>query len=321
VTRNQILACGMAIAVLAVIAVMQRRPADAGDQGPQRILPEGSVQLTDVGAIELWREGRDGEAGTLTLQDGRWHLTSRDDAPASRESVERLLGMLDGLVGQARVDDAAMLPEFQLAGDGAIHLRLAGLGGDELLHLRIGKKGPRSNQAFVCPEGDTRAWLADAGLHSALGIHGQGDRPFDADFFLERHLFPQYPEAVERLAVEGLEEWAVVRVEGVWQRDPEAAGPPPQDRNATGRAHSFTRARADGLVGRGEPAQYGLAEPLGTASMTIHGQAHTLLVGLPVPDDPDAERARDEHYVAVEGSDLVWRMRRGVIDSLFRPLE
>lgn len=320
-TRNQILACLVGIAVLAVLAVLQRRPTDDGDQGPQLVLPAGSVQLVDVASIELWREEREGEAGTLVLRGDSWQLTSRDDAPASTESIDRLLGMLDGLVGQVRVDDATMLPEFQLAGDGVIHLRLARADGGELMHLRIGKKGPRSNQSFVCPEGDTRAWLAEAGLHSALGIHGQGDRPFDADFFLERHLFPQDAEAVERLAVAGLEEWAVARVDGAWQRDPETDGLPPQDKNATGRAHSFTRARADGLLGRAAPESYGLDLPIGTASATIHGVRFTLRIGSPVPEDPDAERSSDEHYVALEGDDLVWRMRRGVIDSLFRPLE
>ena len=317
-TRNQTLVCVVTLVVLAAIALWQRRPAEEADTGPRVIVPEGTLKA--VARIEIRREGRDGESGTLELRDGTWFVTSRDDARAEADHVGRLIDAVDGLVAEERANDAGLLGEFQLAGDGVTHLVFGDGAGAELLHLLVGKKGPRTNRSFARPQGDDRAWLAHAGLHSALGIHGHGDRPLDPDFFLDLHLLGVDAEEITRVEVDGEERWAVVRAApgAAWSWDPPEAEQV-EERQATGKAHTFARARAAELVGRRPLGEFGLDTPTARATAVQAGATRALLIGAAVPDDPDDERQRDERYVTVEGSGLVWTQSASAIDSMMRP--
>lgn len=314
-TRNQVTACLVAIAVLAVVAVWQRRPRTDDVRGPEVIVPEGT--LAGVTAIEIRREDRDGEAVSLRLENGAWIVTSRDDVVAETEHVERLVAAIDGMVGEERARDAILLPEFQLAGDGAAHLVFHS-GDAEILHLIVGKRGPRVNRSFVRLDGDDRALLGHAGIHSALGIHGQGDRPFEPDFFIDLHLVGVDPERITAMSVQGPQPWSLVRSEpqGAWRWDP-PRDPPPEERQATGKAHSFARTRAATLVGRLPLADHGLDQPQSRAIAVQDGTARALLIGAVAP--PDGEQQREERYVTVEDSGWVWRMSSSAIDSLLRP--
>jgi hypothetical protein len=315
VTRNQTLACVVALVVLAALALWERRPVDTGDTGPQVLVPEGTLKV--IGGIEIRREGREGESGQLQLRDGAWLLTSRDDAPVNADHVRRLVDAIDGMVAEERAHDAALLEEFQLAGDGVTHLVFTDGAGAEILHLLVGKKGPRTNRSFVRPDGDDRAWLAHAGLHSALGIHGHGDRPLDPDYFLDLHLFGVEAEAVTRMSADGA--WSAVRTTSgdPWSWDPPRTEPP-EERQVTGKAHTFARARAASLVGRQPLEGFGLSDPDSRATAVAGGDTRTLFVGDAVEDDPEDERQRDERYVTVEDSGLVWTMSSSAIDSLLR---
>jgi len=317
VTRNQVTACLVAIAVLSAVAVWQRRPRTDEVRGPEVIVAEGS--LAGVTGIEIRREGREGEAVSLTQVDGAWIVTSRDDATAETEHVERLVAAIDGLVGEERARDAALLPEFQLSGDGATHVVFK-RGGTEVLHLRVGKRGPRVNRSFVHLDGDDRALLGHAGVHSALGIHGHGDRPFDPDFFVDLHLMGVDPDQVTAMSVQGADPWAVVRADpqAPWQWEP-SRDPPPEERQATGKTHTFARARAAELVGRVPLTDHGLDAPRTRATVVQHGVPRTLLVGPAAPTE--GENKREERYVSVEGSGLVWRMSASAVDSLLQSPE
>ena len=314
-SRNQVTACLVAIAVLAVIAVWQRRPRTDDLRGPEVIVPEGT--LAGVTAIEIRRQDRDGEAVTLQRLDGVWRVTSRDDSVGESDHVDRLVAAVDGLVGEERARDADLLPEFQLAGDGATHL-VFNRGDEEVLHLLVGKRGPRVNRSFVRLDGDDRALLGHAGIHSALGIHGQGDRPFKPDFFIDLHLMGVDPERISAMSVEGTETWSVVRPDpqSAWQWEPPRE-PPPEDRQATGKAHTFARARAATLVGRVPLADHGLDRPAARATAVQDGTPRILLVGSTAPAEDEHER--EERFVTVEGTGLIWRMSDSAIESLLRP--
>jgi len=317
VTRNQVTACLVAIAVLSVVAVWQRRPRSDGPRGPEVIVAEGT--LAGVSSIEIRRESRDGEAVTLERAEDGWRVSSRDDARAATDHVERLLAAVDGLIGEERAGDPALLPEFQLAGDGATHLVFRRADA-EVLQLVVGKRGPRVNRSFVRLEGDDRALLGHAGIHSALGIHGHGDRPFDPDFFVDHHLMDVDPERITTMSVEGRGAWTVVRagVQEPWIWDPPRE-PPPEERQATGKAHTFARTRAASLVGRVPLADRGLERPTVRATAVQDGERRTLLVGSIAPQVD--EHQREERYVTVEGSGLVWRLSDSAIDSLLKPPE
>jgi hypothetical protein len=323
VSRRQIVGCLLIIAGLAAVAAWQRRPSDVGARGPEILVPEGTLTLAEVGRIEIRREGRDGESVVLTRAGDRWVLPERDDAPASAEHIERLVSAVDGLVGEARASEAGLLPDFELAGDGAFELEFQDASGARVLWLGVGKRGPRVNRSFVRREGDDRAWLGHASIHGALGIHGHGDRPFDPDFFLDLHLLGVEAEQVTAILVEGGAPWAVTRDGGgsPWRWTAGGGDAAPDERQATGRAHSAARARATGLVGLRPPEQVGLAPPFARFTVLHGGETAALRIGDSVPADPEDEHPREERYVAVEGSELVWRMSQGVVDALIRPLE
>jgi hypothetical protein len=317
VTRSQTLTCLVALAVLAAVALWQRRPVEAGDAGPQVLVDEGTLKV--LGGIEIRREGREGESGQLEQRDGAWFLTSRDDAPVNADHVRRLVEAIDGLVAEERAHEVSLLEEFQLAGDGVTHLVFTDGAGAELLHLLVGKKGPRTNRSFVRPDGDDRAWLAHAGLHSALGIHGHGDRPLDPDYFLDLHLFGVDAEAVTRMSADGAGAWSAVRAtaEEAWTWEPSRAEAP-DERQVTGKTHTFSRTRAATLVGRQSLEGFGLDAPVSRATVIADGVTRTLVVGDAVEDDPDDDRKRDERYVTVEGTGLIWTLSASAIDSLMR---
>lgn len=321
-SRGQIVACLIAIAVLASLAAWQRWPRDAGPTGPSILVEPGTLTAETVARIEIRREGREGEELVLVRAGATWSLPERDDAPANGEHVERLLSTLDGLAGELRADDPDLHADFQLAGDGAIHLVVAGADGATALEMVVGKRGPRVNRSFVRLAGDDAAWLAHAGIHGALGIHGHGDRPFDPEFFVDLYLLRVEPDEVLAVHVEGDEPYGLVRGEdGEWRWDPPSGGPPPDSRGATGKAHSAARARAAALEGRLPLADCGLDTPGARFRVDVGGESLTLLVGALVPRDADEVGGREERYVAVEGSDLVWRMSQGVVDALLRPVE
>ena len=322
-TRAQIVACVAILAALVAVAAWQRRPVPADDGARAVIVEPGTLGRERVARISIEREDRPGQAGVMVLDEGGWLLSSRDDAPVSDDRVDRLLEAVDGLVGEVRADDPSLLPEFMLAGDGAIHLRFDDAEGDELVRLVVGKRGPRSNRSFVRPEGDDRAWLGHAGLHGALGIHGHGDRPLDVDFFLDLHLFGVEAEAVRCVRAEGAEVWGVERdgPEASWRWTGRDDGTAPDERAAVGRAYSVARARATALVGRGGDSRHGLEMPHGRLEVCAPEGTRTLRIGATAPPEDGETHARDERFVAMEGSELVWRMSQGVIDALLRPVE
>ncbi len=318
-SRRQVVAALVALVVLAAAVAWQRRPQERAADGPQMLVPEGTVAGT--ARLEIVREGREGEACTLVREGERWQVATRDDAPVEAEHLQRLLDAVDGLVGEQRAEDATLLPDFQLAGEGVTDLLFLGEDGSELLRLRVGKRGPRVNRSFVrIGDGDV-AWLAHAGLHSALGIHGHGDRPFDPDFFIDLHLFGVEAEQVLGVATEGLSAWSIARAEpGLpwgWEPPVRSAGPP-DEREATGKAHTVARSRAASLVGRVPMADHGLDAPVGRLTARTAEGAVTLRIGAVAQPDDDDDHAREERYVALDGDDLVWRMSRSAVDSLFR---
>ena len=323
-SRGQIVACLVVIAALASAATWQRWPDPAGHTGPAVIVPAETLTADTVSRIEIRREGREGEEVTLVRAGGNWSLPGRDGAPANEEHLSRLLSTLDGVVGEIRAEDPDIHGDFQLAGDGAIHLSLGLHDGSGPLELVVGKRGPRVNRSFLRRAGEDASWLAHAGIHGALGIHGHGDRPFDPEFFIDLHLLPVEPDDVTAIHAEGEGSWGLVRGQGgEWRWDPPVEGPAPESRGAVGKAHSAARARAAALVGSVPPGDRGLDEPRARFRVEAAGDSYTLLVGDPVPRDEGADGGgtREERYVALEGSDLVWRMSQGVVDARLRPLE
>lgn len=321
-SRGRIVACLITIAVLASLATWQRWPRDGGPTGPSTLVEPGMLTAETVARIEIRREGREGEELVLVRDGATWSLPERDDAPANGEHVERLLSTLDGLAGELRADDPALHTDFQLAGDGAIHVMATSADGAALLDIVVGKRGPRVNRSFVRLAGEDVVWLAHAGIHGALGIHGHGDRPFDPEFFVDLYLLRVEPDDVLAVHVEGDEAYGLVRDEdGEWRWDPPSGGPPPDSRGATGKAHSAARARAAALEGRRPMADCGLDTPSARFRVDAEGESLTLLVGAPVPRAADEAGGREERYVAVEGSELIWRMSQGVVDALLRPVE
>ncbi len=320
-SRRQVVACLLAIAALAAVAAWQRRPVEGEGSGPEVLVPEGTLALAELGRIEIVREGRGGESLVAARRGERWILPELEDAPANGEHLQRLVDAVDGLVGESRAAEAALLPDFELAGEGSFELRFLGPTGDLVLWLGVGKRGPRVNRSFVRLEGDDRSWLGHASIHGALGIHGHGDRPFEPDHFLDLYLLGVDPEQVTGIQVEGDAPWAIERTGAGWRWAAGGGSEPPDERQATGRAHSAARARATGLVGRMDLAEAGLTPPLARFTVVHAGATSSLRIGGPVPVGEGEERPRDERYVALEGSDRVWRMSQGVVDALTRSLE
>ena len=113
--------------VLGVLAVLLKRPPAppqlAEEVGLERLVPQ-TLHADTITGFELYRGAQPQEILRLRQRDGAWVVTSRFDTPGNSTKIQQFLTQLSTLQGELRVDSTALLDDFQLTDEQALHLKV-----------------------------------------------------------------------------------------------------------------------------------------------------------------------------------------------------
>ncbi len=170
------------MAVLAGLAVFKRlslekaRKSDAGVLQSQVDLDKG-FSTGFVSKIDLYR-GTSQDERIIFVKDssGVWRLENRYRTRARKESVESLLKLVGSLRGELRSETDAVLEDFSLTDEKAIHLVFFDASGKELSHILLSPLRPRGTQNFVRKASSKEVIATDKDVLAELGIFSKDDK-------------------------------------------------------------------------------------------------------------------------------------------------
>jgi hypothetical protein len=139
--------------VLGVLAVLFKRPPTppqlAEEVGLERLVPP-TLHTDSITGFELYRGAQPQEIVRLRQRDGAWVVTSRFDTPGNSTKIQQFLTQLSTLQGELRADSTALLGDFQLTDEQALHLKVYTDTPDKpALYLLVGK-GSGGNSTLPC---------------------------------------------------------------------------------------------------------------------------------------------------------------------------
>lgn len=140
-------------------------------------------------------------AAVVLVRSGEgWTIESRYGAPADADKIKAFLDKVSGLEGELRSQDAAVLPDYGLGADQAVHLRLTGAGGKPLLHLLAGKRG-KYNTSFVRRDGDNAVQEVNVNLRSEIGVFGDDAKDLPQTHWLDRAVAKLEKDRIRKIAL------------------------------------------------------------------------------------------------------------------------
>src|SRR5262249_2079394 len=158
--------------VLGILAVLFKRPPAppqlAQEVGLERLVPP-TLYPDKISGFDLYRGAQPQEVVQLRQRDGAWVVTSRFDAPGNSTKIQQLVAQLSTLQGELRGDSAALLDDFHLTDEQALHLKVYTDTPDKpALHLLAGKGG--GGNGFVRRAGEDRIYYVNMSLQSMAGL-------------------------------------------------------------------------------------------------------------------------------------------------------
>jgi len=333
-----------AVVLLGLFLVLQARRGAGGALPPAHDLFQRPFQLSEVAAMRfrVGAEGEDAQQLTLTKRDDRWWVEEAGPeavpAPADPNWVNQVLESLEKLDegGEVRANSADVHPDFQLTGDGGVHLMLLGRDGEVLHHLIVGKQSPDWSGTFLRRADSDVVVLIRTPLRQRLRLRGDDDVKLEASAWWMLKLFDVVASEVASLEVEGGETGRLVveRDEPGPREVEEAAaaggGPPgpmpmpplkwnvaegPELEDAAYFVRSFANARAIKLAPPGADTGLGEGEePTALVrALTTEGGSLVLEIGA---NAPDSEGAR---YVRRAGEEVVYVLPAYTVKSFLEP--
>jgi hypothetical protein len=328
--RNLII-LGLALVVMGALywfSGQQRRGLD--QSGGYVTLVEGPLSRDAVYGLEVYR-GDDKENGfSIARRGDEWIMTSRYDAEASSSRMNTLLDNLEGLEGQVRSDDAAVLGDYGLTDDQALHVVLKDESGEETLHLLLGK--PAAGGGFVRDEANNRVLLANRNLLSDFGIWGEDNVDPQPGNWLALDVFTP-----DRATVTGFvlnHDGKLIAAEKVFSEaeGDSASAPTPAEyewRITEPQEFMAVKSRTDGILTTltnmrardvapppDSPEDYGLGEGCDRAEVIQQDGTHTVMLF-----GSDSGEDTGQFYFQLEGDDHYWLMGEYVRGNVFKSLD
>jgi len=328
--RNLIILVVVLVAMGAIywFSGQQRRGLD--QTGGYTSLVEGELSRDDVFGLEVYRGSSKDEGFVLARRGEDWVMTSRFDAKASDSRMNTLLDNLEQLDGQVRSDDAAVLGDYDLTDETAVHVVLKGESGSEILHVLLGKQG--TGGGFARAQGSNRVILGTRNLLSDFGIWGEDNLHPQASNWLALEVFKPERESVTGFSItKGGETIAAEKVFATAEGDSAAAPDPQAYEWLITQPSQFTalKTRADGILTTlttmrardvaPPPAadeDYGLGEGCDRAEVVQQDGTRTvMLFGAAGGEEPG------QFYFQLEGEASYWLMADYVRDNVFKDVD
>ena len=157
---------------LGILAVLFKRPPAptqlAEEVGLERLVPQ-TLHADSMRGFDLYQGTRPQEVVRLRQRDGAWVVSSHFDTPGNSAKIQQLLTQLSTLQGELRADSIALLSDFQLTDEQALHLQVYTESPDKpALHLLAGK-GSGGN-GFMRRAGEGRVYSVNLHLQNLAGL-------------------------------------------------------------------------------------------------------------------------------------------------------
>jgi hypothetical protein len=158
--------------LLGVLAVLFKRspapPPLAQEVGLERLVPQ-TLHTDSITGFDLYRGAQPQEVVRLRQRDGAWVVTSRFDTPGNSTKIQQFLTQLSTLQGELRSDSMALLGDFQLTDEQALHLKVYSDTPDKPALYLLAGKGSGGN-GFVRRAGEGRVYYVNVHVQSLAGL-------------------------------------------------------------------------------------------------------------------------------------------------------
>jgi Domain of unknown function (DUF4340) len=158
--------------VLGVLAILFKRPPVptqlVDEVGLERLVPQ-MLHTDSITGFELYRGAQPQEIVSLRQRDGAWVVTSHFDAPGNSTKIQQFLTQLSTLQGELRADSTALLGDFQLTDEQALHLKVYTDTPDKPTLYLLAGKGSGGN-GFVRRAGEGRVYNVNVHVQSMAGL-------------------------------------------------------------------------------------------------------------------------------------------------------
>jgi len=190
--------------VLGVLAVLFKRPSAppqlAEEVGLERLVPP-TLRTDSITGFELYRGAQPQEIVRLRRRDGAWVVTSRFDTPGNSTKIQQFLTQLSTLQGELRADSTALLGDFQLTDEQALHLKVYTETPDRPALYLLAGKGSGGN-GFVRRAGEGRVFHVNMHVQSMAGLSsGTTDQTLSAKPWLDLRIQDVPKEQVTAVAL------------------------------------------------------------------------------------------------------------------------
>src|SRR5262249_5842681 len=177
--------------VLGVLAVMLKRapvPTQLAEEvGLERLMPQ-TLGGDSLSGFDLYHGAHPQDIVRVRKRDGAWIVPSRFEAPGNSTKIQQFLTQLSTLQGELRADSTALLGDFRLTDEQALHLKGYTDAPDKPAFYLLVGKGSGSN-SFVRRAGEGRVYSVNLNLYSTVGLStGTTDQVPTAKPWLDLHL-------------------------------------------------------------------------------------------------------------------------------------
>lgn len=304
------------LGVLAV--VLKRAPAPthlAQEVGLERLVPQ-TLRVDSISGFDLSHGAHPQDIVRVRQRHGAWIVPSHFDAPGNGTKIQQFLTQLSTLQGELRADSTAVLGDFRLMDEQALHLKVYTDAPETPAFSLLAGKGSGSN-SFVRRPGAGRVYSVNLNLHTTAGLpSGMTDQPPAAKPWLDlsmQNVPKEHVTAVDLHAPtrELRFTTASSAASGGTETSPTASTPPVSTWQLVAPAltYSVRQDAVEGLVTTlrtlqgddvadpARSAEYGLDTPPYRATLTLHPSGQearqvVLRIGNEVPEKSGSRYAR-----------------------------
>ncbi|UCF81290.1 MAG: DUF4340 domain-containing protein [Acidobacteriota bacterium] len=322
---------GLLLVALLVQKILSPEPSLREELRLEALAPE-DFRTLDASRLEIYRGSREDDKVVLAREGGAWFVATRYNAPANETKVGEFLKKIKNLQGELRSDEEAVLEDFRLTDENALHVAVYREGSEETWsHLLVGRQ-ETFGRSFLRRAGESRVFAGNANLATEAGIRDEeADKSPESSPWVEKTVADLEKDQITRIAL------ATPDYTYVFEKRATESAPQPDEAEAPqvaeaswewvlaegGRKKTFKQSGVDGIVDRfdlltatdvedpARTAELGLAEPRYRCSVALaDGSETVLLAAAPEEENGDA-------YLQAEGRDTIYRIQWWQFEKLF----
>jgi hypothetical protein len=316
---------GLLLVALLVQKILSPEPSLREELRLEALAPE-DFRTLDASRLEIYRGSRKDEKVVLAREGGAWFVASRYHAPASETKVGEFLKKIKNLQGELRSDEEAVLEDFRLTDERALHLAVYREGSEETWsHLLVGRQ-ETFGRSFLRRAGESRVFAGNANLATEAGIRDEeADKSPESSPWVEKTVADLEKDQITRIAL------ATPDYTCVFEKRAKEPAPQPDEAEASwewvlaegGGKGTFKQSGVDGIVDRfdlltatdvedpARTAELGLAKPRYRCSVALADGSETVLLAAP----PEEENG--DAYLRAEDRDTIYRIPWWQFEKLF----